>query len=308
MAYLRHAASSPEAVFSDSATTTCNFAVHMENNLVHTSNISIPSTTDSLVIAPSVTSDDDEDSGGDPSSSFSVFYTAGGMLNITTITLSFTHSLIEAASEKELEELKSFGIGFSKVHNIRNLENITDMQPWPGHSSFLTLANGDLTESSFDPKVENGSLTTRIVGPDKAKLSAFKISENGNVLMYTENKEGKSAQQFDDRGNPTDSVVEKRHRIMASLYVDGLFSEPFSLGQTTHPLDSLVGVSGRSSYTFVATSIADMANSTADMYYIDLPVVATASVLSLACDQIIHPSRRLSAVCIGASQRWQRHP
>lgn len=286
MAYLRHAASSPEAVFSDSATTTCNFAVHMENNLVHTSNIALPSTTDSLVIAPSVTSDGDEDSGGDPSSSFSVFYTAGGMLNITTITLSFTSSLIEAASENELEKLKSFGIGFSKVHNIRNLENITDMQPWPGHSSFLTLANGDLTESSFDPKVENGSLTTRIVGPDKAKLSAFKISENGNVLMYTENKEGKSAQQFDDRGNPTDSVVEKRHRIMASLYADGLFSEPFSLGQTTHPLDSLVGVSGRSSYTFVATSITDMANSTADMYYIDLPVVATASVLSLACDQI----------------------
>ena len=117
-------------------------------------------------------------------------------------------------------------------------------------------------------------------------MSAFKISANGNVLFFTENKEGKSAQNFDDTGEPTDAQTETRHRIMASIYVDGLFSEPFVLGQTAHALDSIAGVSGHSSYTFVTSSITDMANSMADMYYVDIPIVATATVLGFAAESV----------------------
>ena len=285
MAYLRHAASDEQSVFGANASTTCCVAVPMAANLVHASSIAVAPTTSNLTIssikpAPAQTDDDTA------SAAFSLYFTAGGALSITTVTLAMSTQLANGAPEDELDVLKAAPITFSFVNNIGGVEDVTGMQPWPGRASFLTLSNGDLTECSFDPAVENGTLSTRTVGPSRAKLSAFRISDNGNVLFFTENKEGKSAQGFDDAGEPTDEQTETRHRIMASIYVDGLFSEPFVLGQTAHALDSIAGVSGHSSYTFVTSSITDMANSMADMYYVDIPIVATATVLGFAAESV----------------------
>lgn len=285
MAYLRHAASDEQSVFGANARTTCCIAVPLAANLVHASSIEVAPTTSNLTIA-SIGSAPAQEGDDTASAAFSLYFTAGGTLSITTVTLAMSTQLANGAPEDELEALKEAPIAFSFVDNIGGVEDVTGMQPWPGRASFLTLSNGDLTECSFDPAVENGTLATRIVGPSRAKLSAFKISANGNVLFFTENKEGKSAQNFDDTGEPTDAQTETRHRIMASIYVDGLFSEPFVLGQTAHALDSIAGVSGHSSYTFVTSSITDMANSMADMYYVDIPIVATATVLGFAAESV----------------------
>lgn len=285
MAYLRHAADSEQNVFGANARTTCCIAVPLAANLVHASSIEVAPTTSNLTIA-SIGSAPAQEGDDTASAAFSLYFTAGGTLSITTVTLAMSTQLANGAPEDELEALKEAPIAFSFVDNIGGVEDVTGMQPWPGRASFLTLSNGDLTECSFDPAVENGTLATRIVGPSRAKLSAFKISANGNVLFFTENKEGKSAQNFDDTGEPTDAQTETRHRIMASIYVDGLFSEPFVLGQTAHALDSIAGVSGHSSYTFVTSSITDMANSMADMYYVDIPIVATATVLGFAAESV----------------------
>lgn len=285
MAYLRHAADSEQDVFGANARTTCCIAVPLAANLVHASSIEVAPTTSNLTIA-SIGSAPAQEGDDTASAAFSLYFTAGGTLSITTVTLTMKAQLANAKPEDELDALKAASIEFSFVENISGVENVTGMQPWPGRSSFLMLSNGDLTECSFDPSVTDGTLSRRTVGPSRAKLSAFRISDNGNVLFFTENKEGKSGQNFDDTGEPTDAQTETRHRIMASIYVDGLFSEPFVLGQTAHALDSIAGVSGHSSYTFVTSSITDMANSMADMYYVDIPIVATATVLGFAAESV----------------------
>lgn len=285
MAYLRHAADSEQDVFGANARTTCCIAVPLAANLVHASSIEVAPTTSNLTIA-SIGSAPAQEGDDTASAAFSLYFTAGGTLSITTVTLTIDPQLAAAGPKDELDALKQIAIEFSFTNNISGVENVTGMQPWPGRSSFLTLSNGDLTECLFDPAVENGTLTTRTVGPSRAKMSAFKISANGNVLFFTENKEGKSAQNFDDTGEPTDAQTETRHRIMASIYVDGLFSEPFVLGQTAHALDSIAGVSGHSSYTFITSSIIDMASSMADMYYVDIPIVATATTLGFAAESV----------------------
>lgn len=285
MAYLRHAADSEQDVFGANARTTCCIAVPLAANLVHASSIEVAPTTSNLTIA-SIGSAPAQEGDDTASAAFSLYFTAGGTLSITTVTLTMKAQLANAKPEDELDALKAASIEFSFVENISGVENVTGMQPWPGRSSFLMLSNGDLTECSFDPSVTDGTLSRRTVGPSRAKLSAFRISDNGNVLFFTENKEGKSGQNFDDAGEPTDAQTETRHRIMASIYVDGLFSEPFVLGQTAHALDSIAGVSGHSSYTFVTSSITDMANSMADMYYVDIPIVATATVLGFAAESV----------------------
>lgn len=285
MAYLRHAAGNTQDVFGSNASTTCCIAIPMAANLVHASSLQVAPTTSNLTIssiksAPAQTDDDTA------SAAFSLYFTAGGTLSITSVTLTIDPQLAAAGPKDELDALNQIAIEFSFTNNISGVEGVTGMQPWPGRSSFLMLSNGDLTECSFDPSVTDGTLSRRTVGPSRAKMSAFKISANGNVLFFTENKEGKSAQNFDDTGEPTDAQTETRHRIMASIYVDGLFSEPFVLGQTAHALDSIAGVSGHSSYTFVTSSITDMANSMADMYYVDIPIVATATVLGFAAESV----------------------
>lgn len=285
MAYLRHAAGNTQDVFGSNASTTCCIAIPMAANLVHASSLQVAPTTSNLTIssiksAPAQTDDDTA------SAAFSLYFTAGGTLSITSVTLTIDPQLAAAGPEDELDALKQIAIEFSFTNNISGVEGVTGMQPWPGRSSFLMLSNGDLTECSFDPSVTDGTLSRRTVGPSRAKLSAFRISDNGNVLFFTENKEGKSGQNFDDAGEPTDAQTETRHRIMASIYVDGLFSEPFVLGQTAHALDSIAGVSGHSSYTFITSSIIDMASSMADMYYVDIPIVATATTLGFAAESV----------------------
>lgn len=282
LGYLQHAADSPMELFSDNATTTCRVAVPLSNNLVHTAGVPVDATANSLEIS-SIDVDDQDESVG----SFSLVSHSRNGVSVATVKLAISRKLQDASPEEELDVLRApQSFTFSAVRNIVNAADVSDMRAWPGHASFLSLVNGELYEASFDPSVEKGSLSTRPVGPASAKMSAFKVSDNGNVLFFMENKEGKKEQSFDEHGNPIDSPTENRYRVLASLYVDGLFSEPFPLAGLTHPIDSIVGVSGRDVYTFVTSAITSMENSTADLHYVEVPIVATASILGFAAEEL----------------------
>lgn len=281
LGYLQHAANSPSELFGDGATTSCRVAVPLSNNLVHTSGVQVDATANGLEISSI-------DMGGEDNSvgSFSLVSRSRNGVSVATVNLTIGKALLEATPDEELNVLRAQSFDFSVVHNITNAADVSDMVAWPGHASFLSLANGQLYETSFDPSVEDGSLTRRPVGPASVKMNSFKVSDNGNALFYTENKEGKKEQAFDQHGNPIDSPTENRYRILVSLYVDGLFSEPFPLAELAHPIDSIVGVSGRDVYTFVTSTITSMENSTADLHYVEIPVVATASILGFAAEEL----------------------
>lgn len=283
--YLRHAAHRPELLFSDMAARSCGIAAYMAATLVCSTGFAVPAGTSSLLIAPAGDVASGVDDGKDPA--LSLFLQSGDALSIATVTLRWASSVAQAAPGAELDALRAAAITFDVVYNIEGAKGITGLQPWPGHSAFLTLEGGDLVENSFDPLHAHGALSRRTVGPSSIKLGAFRVSENGNVLVFVENREGACGQNYDDAGNPTGTVTEKRYRFLASIYVDGLFSEPFPLGQTKHPLNSFVGVSGANSYVFVTSCITDMGSSMADLYYVDIPVVVAASVVSIVPERLI---------------------
>lgn len=184
--------------------------------------------------------------------------------------------------------IEGVAINFETYHNLSGpVTGFNDMRPWPGHSSFLSLEDGRLKEFSYEPLVENQQLSaSRMVGPSNISFSSYKISDNGNVLFYAENVEGDESLPFDEDGNPAEPQPVKRYRVFASIYVDGLFSEPFPLVETKNPLDSIQIVAGGASYAFVFTSFTNVANSMADLYYLDAPIAAAATVLGVAAESI----------------------
>lgn len=280
VAYLRHAGDAPDKVFGAASRTTCRVAVPLANNLVHTSGIEVDPTTSELTISCL-------DEGGDESAgAFSVLARSASGLSVDTVRLTVGQRLAEAAPEDELDALRAQPIGFDVTRNVTGAQGVSGMQPWPGRASYLSLADGVLQETSFDPNATGGALTTRPIGPDGVRMGTFRVSGNGDVLVFSENREGPSEQTFDADGNPTGIETTQRYRILASIFVEGMFSEPFPLAETAHALDGIVGVSGGESYTFVTTAITDMAKSSADMYYVEVPVVVTASVSSLLAEEI----------------------
>lgn len=179
-------------------------------------------------------------------------------------------------------------VEFKCYKNLSNpLTGFNDMKPWPGHASFLSLEDGRLKEFSYNPLQENQQIgSSRMVSPTNISFSTYKISDNGNVLFYAENVEGDESLPFDEEGKPAEPQPVQRYRIMASIYVDGLFSEPFPLVETQHPLDTIQSIAGGASYNFVFTSFTSVANSMADMYYLNAPVAAAATVLGVAAELI----------------------
>ena len=198
-------------------------------------------------------------------------------VRITTVNLTVSNDL---ASKKAADVTKD-NVKFSSVENVGDRTDVTDLKVWPNHSAFLTVSDGILYASTFDPKVEHGTLTTRQVGPSSSRLASFMVSQNGNVLFYTENREGDCGQTFDADGNAK-PVKVNIHTVRASILCDDLFSESFPLTETKHPLDSLMSVNGGQSYTFLSTHITNLETSSADLYYLDVPVVATATPIGFA--------------------------
>ncbi len=202
----------------------------------------------------------------------------------------------DASTNEVLTSITSFYVGKVApsmagriVPNLVDQAGVEDGVPWPGHSELLTLQNGILHASTFDPKTMHGGITSRQVGPSDYQMAAFRVSPNGDSLVFARNIEGKAGQEFDESGNPTGEITANKHRVMASVCVDGLFSTPFPVADMDNPVDSLSNISSGadgSSYAFAYSVIKDMTTSTADVRFANVPAVVTATPLSLVSDRL----------------------
>lgn len=175
------------------------------------------------------------------------------------------------------------------IKNLVDDPGVEDGVPWPGHGGLLTLQGGILQASTFDPKAAGGGLTSRQVGPSDYQMASFRVSPSGDTLVFAQNTEGKTGQEFDESGNPTGAVTEKKYRMMGSVCVNNLFSTPFPVAEMDHPVDSLSNISSGSdgmSYAFAYSSIKDMATSKADVRFASVPATVTATPLSLVSDRL----------------------
>lgn len=174
------------------------------------------------------------------------------------------------------------------VQNVVNSTELENCVPWTGHSELLTLKQGILHAASFDKNTADCTLDSRQVGPSDIQMTTFRISPDGNAVIYAENVEGKGGQEFDEHGNAAGDIAVKRHRIMGSIFVEGLFSTPFPIAELDHSIDSLSNISGGASYdsyAFAYSIIKDMATSRADVRFANVPAVASATPLSLVSDK-----------------------
>ena len=202
----------------------------------------------------------------------------------------------DAGANEVLTSITSFYVGKVApsmagriVPNLVDQAGVEDGVPWPGHSELLTLQNGILHASTFDPKTMYGGITSRQVGPSDYQMAAFRVSPNGDSLVFARNIEGKAGQEFDESGNPTGEITANKHRVMASVCVDGLFSTPFPVADMDNPVDSLSNISSGadgSSYAFAYSVIKDMTTSTADVRFANVPAVVAATPLSLISDRL----------------------
>lgn len=185
------------------------------------------------------------------------------------------------------------GMDLTVKRNIVNASGIENGRSWPGRSAILASDEGVLTAFSFDPAVEGGTLERTKVGPEDEKITAFALSPSGNAVFYLVNQEGDAGQAYDDEGNPTSTEKIARHSIYACVCVDDLFTKPFPLAVVNHAIDALENAYVGSAYSFIATCITSMSGKSADIYYINVPALATAVPVGVAAEN--------SFVCAGAS-------
>lgn len=311
MSYLRHTALDPSLLFTPSSDAKCCVAVPMIGGIVHTSQIHCNGTTSGLVIADagSIVQEPKESEGSDSTQAlFSLFLQSNSGTDVYTVSMTLTAKAsaegdgtedaaavaattdeggASASTRSNPNGVEGIDVKFQTYHNLSALTGFNDMRPWPGRSSFLSLEDGRLKEFSYKPlEVDQKVTSSRMVSPNNICFSSYKISDNGNVLFYAENVEGDESLPFDEDGKPAEPQSVQRYRIMASIYVDGLFSEPFPLVETKNPLDTFQNVSGGASYSFVFTSFTSVADSAADMYYLNAPIAAAATVLGVAPESI----------------------
>ena len=269
--YLRRCASTPEGLFGSAAQTTAKYLLLSGTKVLECAPFAVHSTAYDMVLAANTGSV----SGGRAKLSFVVASRSSEAgVRITTVKMDLPENL----AAMETNKVAGADMEFNAVENIADTKDITDVKVWPNHSALLTVKDGVLYASTFNPDVQHGQLSSRQVGPESIRMSGFMVSENGNVLLFLENREGEGGQTFNEAGEPSPTKVSI-HRVCASILCDDLFSESFPLAELNHPVDSLFAVNGGASYTFLATSITDMSTSAADLYYLDIPVVATATPL-----------------------------
>lgn len=272
--FLRRSADTPAALFSDESATTAECLLLSGMKIFQGGRIPVNPQAYDLVLASNI------GTVGDKTTALSFIAASRSKsagVRITTVNLTVGNDL----APKAAADVANGDVSFGSVENVADRPDLTDFKVWPNHSAFLTVAKGILFASTFDPKVTHGALTTKQVGPACSLMASFMVSQNGNVLFYAENREGDNGQSFDDEGNST-PVKVNTHTIRASIFQDGLFSETFPLAETSHALDSLMAVNGGQSYTFLSTYITDMSTSSADLYFIDVPLVVTATPIGFA--------------------------
>lgn len=268
--YLRRTASSPEAVLGDGATVTVECAYMTALQLFMGEREPVDPGTYELTVL---------DSSGAAANQASFSFAAHSSAGTSITTIFPSHG--------------SGGMSFSVKHNVANATGLENGKPWPGRPAILVPEDGVLTALSFDPSVEGGALTKTKIGPEDAKITTFALSPSGNALFYLVNQEGDAGQGYDDDGNPTSTEKIASYSIYACVCVDDLFTRPFPLATVNHAIDALENAYVGSTYSFIATCITSMANKSADIYYINVPVVATAAPLGFVAEN--------SFVCAGAS-------
>lgn len=279
--YLRRTANSPESVFGNEANVTAEFFYYSAQQLFTGAHEQIDPSTYDLTIFSNSERDTDE-----ASFSFAIQSDAG--MSITSVFPVGAKALAAdgAASANAMPV-------FTIKHNIVNALGLENSRPWPRHSAILVPDNGVLTALSFDPAVEGGAFEKTKIGPEDAKITTFAVSPSGNALFYLVNQEGDAGQAYDENGNPTSTEKASLHTIYACSCIDGLFSKPFPLANVNHAIDALENAYVGTTYSFVTTCITSMASKSADIYFINVPVTATATPLGFVAEN--------SFVCAGGA-------
>lgn len=270
-AYLRRSASTPEDLFTSKATTTGDFVFLAGDKLYQGHGFAVNPETNDMTVTAHVL---EQASTLQADLAFSIMsFSKDGTRISSAILRGDEHPT--ASSKMMLEGVYT---------NVQDTKDITNVQIWPGRSAFLAVKDGVLNATQFDIRKENAVLTTKQVGPSNCNFSSFRVSENGNVILFLQNQDGVGGMSFDKTGagKPAKASV---HRIQACICSGEVFSEPFALAEIKHAQDSLLAADGGSNcYAFITSCITDMTKSTADLYYTTVPVAAGIEPLGFATE------------------------
>ncbi|MEG1906531.1 MAG: hypothetical protein RR178_03610 [Gordonibacter sp.] len=169
-------------------------------------------------------------------------------------------------------------------HNVAKAPAGVSLVTWPDHDGFVFAREGHLYLADFAIEQVGGSWNPVEIGPENFDTQAFAMSSDGRLLYASQSKSGKTGQTYREDGSRIDETSETNH-IMAAKYLDGKFTKMFVFAEISQPFDHLVQMPfGSASSAFLGTSITDMSQSKADLYFTCVPQVACATALSLACD------------------------
>lgn len=283
--YMRRTADSVEKLFGASAHVTAEFSYLIAEQIYMGARVEVdPSVYDLKAF-------DNSERGSEKASFSFAVQSDSGMSIYTAFPYRDGKALTAETAHLFLNANAASGMKFDVKHNVKNATGLENSQPWPRRSAILVPENGILTALSFDPEVENGTFKKTQVGPQDAKIGTFVVSTTGDTLYYLVNQDGEMPQPNGE--SPTTSTEKvSQHTIYACALVDDLFSKPFPLANTDHAIDALENAYAGSTYSFIATCITNMANNSADIYYINVPAVATATPIGFVSENAF--------VCAGA--------
>lgn len=270
-AYLRRSAPSPEELFTDKATVTGDFVFLAGDTLYQGHGFAVsPGTSDMTMTAHVL----EQASTLQADMAFSIMsFSENGTTINSAILRGDEHPT--SSSSMMLEGV---------FLNVKDAKDITNVQIWPGRSAFLAVKDGVLHATQFDIRKENTVLTPKQIGPSNCNFSSFKVSENGNVILFLQNQDGVGGLSFDKSG-ASKPVKAGVHKILACICSGDVFSEPFALAEIKHAQDSLLAADGGSNcYAFLTSCITDMTKSTADLYYTSVPVAAGIEPLGFVAE------------------------
>ena len=149
--------------------------------------------------------------------------------------------------------------------------------PWPQHTGFLATVNEQLQHVTWTRGAS--AFATVPVGAAGCGPASFSMSNSGRCVLYVENTDGKVGQTYDEEGEPV-AVMGKHFRIFASTLIDELFTEPFVLCELEHPIDQITTfLTSGGMLSALATHIVSAEQSKAELYGIEVPLVACATPL-----------------------------
>lgn len=270
-AYLRRKANTAEDLYTEKADVTCDFAFLAGDTLYQGRHFDLNSmTTDMSLTAHAI----EQTSTGAALLAFSVMsYSADG----TRI-----NSAVLQGDEHPGPESKM--MLYDIYRNVPDTKDISNMQIWPGRSALLAVKDGVLHATYFELMKNDTPLQTAQVGPSAGGITSFRISQNGNVILYLQNQDGVGELVYDKNGESR-PAKKASHKIMACICSGDVFSQPFALAEIKHAQDSILAADGGSDcYAFITSCITDMATSQADMYYTTVPVATGIDIQGFAAE------------------------